>query len=332
MKSKLNFLLLILITVIVLYVSLKDDCALIINEILKMNPFCLLMGFIFLGVYYLFKSISMLQIVKTFNCGYTLKKSLMLTLKTNFFHAVTPFSSGGQPYEIYSLKKENISLANATSISIQSFIVYQIALVLLGIIAVLINFKFNLFVSSGVLNHLVTLGFLINTAVVIFLFLLSLNKKINKIIVNFVIEVLYRLKLIKDKRGQIKKWNESLNELSKGTVYLLKDKKKFVKLFFFQFLGLIFLYSVPLMVVYATGNYQSINILDSIVSTAYVMLVGSFVPIPGGTGGLEYGFVSFFGNFINGNLLKAVMLVWRFITYYFGMILGAILLGFGRKD
>ena len=54
------------------------------------------------------------------------------------------------------------------------------------------------------------------------------------------------------------------------------------------------------------------------------MLIGSFVPIPGGSGGLEFGFVSFYGNFIHGSKLMAIMLLWRFVTYYFGMFVGAI--------
>lgn len=74
------------------------------------------------------------------------------------------------------------------------------------------------------------------------------------------------------------------------------------------------------------GEFNLITIPITIVSSAYVMLMGSFVPIPGGTGGLEFGFVTFFGNFIRGSKLSALMLVWRFITYYFCMILGAIAL------
>ena len=54
------------------------------------------------------------------------------------------------------------------------------------------------------------------------------------------------------------------------------------------------------------------------------MLIGSFVPIPGGTGGLEYGFINFYGNFIKGSVLTAIMITWRFITYYIPMIIGAI--------
>ena len=60
------------------------------------------------------------------------------------------------------------------------------------------------------------------------------------------------------------------------------------------------------------------------------MLLGSFVPMPGGTGGLEYGFLAFYGNFLTGSALTALMLLWRFITYYLGMILGAIALNVKR--
>ena len=62
------------------------------------------------------------------------------------------------------------------------------------------------------------------------------------------------------------------------------------------------------------------------------MLIGSFVPIPGGTGGLEYGFIKFYGFFIFGSTLSAVMIIWRFITYYFGLIVGGIAFNFKRGD
>ena len=78
------------------------------------------------------------------------------------------------------------------------------------------------------------------------------------------------------------------------------------------------------------GDFKSVQGLISIVTSAYIMIIGSFVPIPGATGGLEYGFLQFYGNFVSGSKLKALMLVWRFITYYFGMIIGAIALNIKR--
>ena len=73
------------------------------------------------------------------------------------------------------------------------------------------------------------------------------------------------------------------------------------------------------------GDYKSLTIIDTLVSSAYVYLIGAFVPVPGASGGIEYGFSQFFGNFVEGSILPAMLIVWRFITYYLGVIVGAIL-------
>ena len=63
----------------------------------------------------------------------------------------------------------------------------------------------------------------------------------------------------------------------------------------FSFLGLVCLYMVPVWILYSMGDFTSFNALESVIASAYVMLIGSFVPLPGGTGGIEYGFLKFFG-------------------------------------
>jgi hypothetical protein len=61
------------------------------------------------------------------------------------------------------------------------------------------------------------------------------------------------------------------------------------------------------------------------VCCSYVSIIGSFVPIPGGSGGIEYSFLQFFGGFVTGAVLSATVILWRSITYYFAMILGGLL-------
>ena len=98
-----------------------------------------------------------------------------------------------------------------------------------------------------------------------------------------------------------------------------------------NFFGLLLNYLVPIAILYSTGDYFSFGILECVIASAYVLLMGSFIPLPGGTGGLEYGFIAFFSNFLSGSKLTAVMLLWRFVTYYFVMILGAIFLNLRKK-
>ena len=328
-KNIINFLVLILITILVLYFSLKDNYNEIISTIKNMNITLFIIALFIYILYMLIKSVIMEIIVKYFKKNYTLKQSFRMNLETNFFHAITPFATGGQPYEIYRLNKDGISVINAANVSIQNFIIYQTALVLLGVFAVIYNYIFKLFPNISLLKNLVVLGFIINLIVIVALFSITYFKKINNIVVKFIINILAKLKIVKNKEEKLKKFENYLSDFNKGAKILLKDKRKFLILVLLQLLSLSLLYLVPYFIIKGVG--LNVSIVNVIVTSAYVMLIGAFVPVPGGTGGLEYGFVSFYGNFITGPSLNATMLMWRFITYYFGMVLGAIILGLRKK-
>ena len=329
-KNIINFLILIVITILVLYLSLKNDYIEIINTIKNMNLLLFLLAIIVFILYVFIKSIIMKIVVNNFKKDYTLKKSFRMGLETNFFHAITPFATGGQPYEIYRLNKDGISIINAANISIQNFIIYQTALVLLGIFAVTYNYIFKLYPDITLLKNLVLIGFIINFLVIVVLFSFTYFKKGNKVVINFIINILSKLKIIKNKEEKINQFEKYLSDFNDGAKILLKNKKKFIMLILLQLLSLSLLYLVPYFIIKGVG--LNISIVNVIVTSAYVMLIGAFVPIPGGTGGLEYGFISFYGNFITGPKINAIMLIWRFVTYYFGMILGAIILGLRKKD
>ncbi len=332
-KQIWNIILLIGITMLVLFFALKDNFDEIVHEIMHVNVWWLLVGvFLFLGSLFL-RSISLCSLVKEFKPSFNMKGTFHLALVTQFFNAVTPFATGGQPFQVYYLKKKNISLTNSTNIIIQNFIVYQIALVILGTVAILSNHFFHIFKEVGVLKELVTLGFVINTFVVILLFFITFAKSVNKFVTRIVLFLLNKLKIVKDKKAAYDKWEDYINNFSKGAKALTMRKGLMFKCILLNLAGLCALYIIPLAVAYSFGYYDSFTGIEAIIASAYVMLIGSFVPIPGGTGGLEYGFVEFYGNFISGGALSAMMLLWRVITYYFGMLIGGIALNIsGKKD
>lgn len=324
MKKIINILLIIVITSLVLYLSLKDNFSAIINQILNMNIIWLVVAFLFLIIYWILRTNAIHTFIKMMNKKQKYSNSLLLMLRTQFVNAVTPFATGGQPYQIYYLKKCEISLTDSTVIIVENFIVYQIALVSLGLIALFSNLIFHVFKDNPLLSHLIAIGFFMNTLVIVVLFIVSFGKKINKKLISIGITVLTKLRIVKDRQAKLDKWSEKINQFHTSASWLLKHKKKFIFTIIYNFIALIFLYLIPLIILFAMGEYNAINAIEVIVTSAYVMLIGSFVPIPGGSGGLEYGFIAFYGNFISGSILSAVMLVWRFITYYFGMIVGAI--------
>ena len=329
-KGKLNIVLLIIITGLVLYFSLKDDFDSIVDRIVNVNIWYLLLAFILVILYWLLRSLALHKFTKKMKKDNRYLSSFQLMLRTQFFNAITPFSTGGQPYQIYYLVQEGLSPTIATSVIIQNFIVYQIALVILGIIAVGCNYFFHIFAKVSLLQHLVLIGFLTNTAVIIIMFIVSFSKKLNKKLISLGITILTKLHIVKNREKKLAEWDAYINRFHGGAKVLLENKWEFIKNIIYNILALVCLYSIPVALLYAMGDFTSYNVGIAIITSAYVMLIGSFVPIPGASGGLEYGFVSFYGSFITGSTLTAIMLLWRFVTYYFGMLIGALALNLKR--
>ena len=328
MKSlKKNSIILLIITVIVLFCVLKDDFNSIIAVLSNANVCFLLAAVLCFFVSLLFEAKAYLDIIKVYNKDYSVGKSYKMLLITKFFNGITPFSSGGQPMQVYLLNKDGIKVTKATSIIIQNFIIYQLALVVFGLIAIGVNYNFELFEKTIILRKLVTLGFFLNTLVMVGLFVISFSSSFNHFVVRKIIDILSKLKLVKNKEEKQEKWRLKIDEFHEGAIYLRKNKLLFVKAFAYNMIYLALNYLMPYFVILAMSEGIPVGVtpIKVVCASAYVMIVGSFVPIPGASGGIEYGYYKFFGNFIVGSLLKASLLIWRTISYYLPMIIGGIL-------
>ena len=328
---KKNTLLIFFISVVVLYFLLKDDFTSIVKEFAHVNPFWIVIAFLSFLCYVLCKGQS-LRLVTTKNYkNFTYKKSFLQTLIVLFFNGVTPFQAGGQPMQVYMLTKNKIRLSQATNIVIQEFIFYQVALVLFGLLAVGINAFCHFFTKVPFLQVLVVCGFLFNVVIVLGLILISCNRKITNFICKGITHLLFKFKWIKNKEKTLEKIEVRLNDFHKNAKFLLLNKNMLIKGIAINFLGLFFFYITPLFVAYGFSVF-SIHPIEAITSSAYIYLVGSFIPLPGAAGGLEYSFMQFFGHFINGSSLPAILIVFRTITYYLPIIVGALVFNFYKGD
>ena len=328
---KKNSIILVVVLVVILWAVLKDDFTNIINTLAHADLRWILFAIIFILFYYVLRTACLFMLSKEYSKKIKFKKIFQLTLITQFFNGITPFSSGGQPMEVYYLSKLGIRPAKGTNIIIQSFIMYQMALIVHGVIAILLNYNFRYFKEIELLRHLTTIGFIINFLVGIGLLFISFSTKFNKKVISLVIKLCHKIKIVKDIDKTQENWTEKLNDFHESAILLKKKKILFVKGFIYNFVALSVFYAIPLFVIYGMGSFD-INIIEAITASAYVLIIGAFVPIPGGSGGIEFGFMQFFGNFVYGPILSASLLVWRFITYYFGMIIGAISLTFFKGD
>ncbi len=326
-----NTYIILIVTILVLVLSLKEDFTSTIHALRHIDYTFIILAF-FIFVFSLFLKAVVSYDTVNDRKKYSLKEAMKHILIVQFFNGITPFSTGGQPMEVYMLKEHGINASKGTNIIIQNFIFYQIALVLFGIFAVTYNAFFHLFPEISFLRNLVVLGFFINTFVAVLLLFIAFAKKTNRFFIEKMIQICYRIKLVKDKKKTQEKWERRILEFHESTKLLKSRKGLFIRGILANLISLACFYSIPLFIVYSMHDFTSLNFINTIVSSAYVLIIGSFVPIPGASGGIEYGFLCFFHSFLSSGVTSAVLLVWRFITYYLPMIVGAIVFNIDERS
>jgi uncharacterized protein (TIRG00374 family) len=88
------------------------------------------------------------------------------------------------------------------------------------------------------------------------------------------------------------------------------------------------LYMIPWFVLKAFSI--DADFLECLAAGSMVQMVASAVPLPGGTGGAEGGFLMFYGHMF-GSAASAGFLIWRIVTFFGPTLLSAPLLGLRSK-
>ncbi len=329
-NAKRNTIILLLIAVVVMYFILKDNFQSIVDNMLLANKWLILFSFLLIVLYWFFRALSLYLVVKRYKKKIKFRVILHQTLITQFFNGITPFATGGEPMQVYMLTKSGIKVANATNIIVQEFIMYQIALILIGFIALGLNFRYNLCSLTPILGNMIILGFVINIIIGLFLIFVSFSKKFSNFVVKIALKLGVKFKIIKDVEKTTLLLNEKLEEYNESGTMLKKNMKLFLSCILLNFVALVIFYLIPYFVFKSLG--YNIGLMQVFVSSAFILLVGNFVPIPGGSVGIEGSYLLFFENSLPSAPLNASLIIWRSITYYFGVLIGGISLGFFKGD
>ena len=222
MKHRLrNSIIILLVTGIMLYLLLKDNFNSIMEVLTSVNPVWIIFAIVIYLIYFVTDTIPFYIYSHNYNNKLRFPFMLYLNAITKFFNGITPLATGGQPMQVYELRKKGTSTANSTNAVTQFYIVFQISLVLWGLIALIFDKAFGMIEMNTVLNIFTILGFVLNIIVLIFLFVISFNKSINKSIVRVIITFLAKLKIVREKEKQIDKWNTTCDEFYENSKVLI---------------------------------------------------------------------------------------------------------------
>ncbi len=238
-----------------------------------------------------------------------------------FFSCITPSASGGQPMQIYYMKKEKISIPVSTVILMIVTITYKLVLVVIGVGIAIFGRGFLHKYLEGILP-VFYLGLALNIFCVTFMTILVFHPLLAKAILVKGMKLLERLHLMKKKEGRLKKLEDSMDTYRNTAAYLKNNPFVIVKVIGITFIQRMALFAVTWFVYQAFGlhgtGFWEILFLQAVISVSVDML-----PLPGGMGISEALFLNIFSPVFGGLLLPGMVLS-RGLGYYGELLISAV--------
>jgi len=347
-KYKINLLIIFLVAIGFTLLTLLNDDNLnsVILAFSQANVWMIVFILVVMFMNILFEGVILFILARLYTTRYNLKKSLNNYFIGVFFSHITPSGTGGQFAQAYAFSKQGIEIANAASILVMHFLLSQIAQVIFGIIALFFRLeKFlsitetvNIFGASIPIILISLIGFAVNFLIIFFVLALAKFKFIHKTIVNGIVALLGKLKLIKNPDKVKSNLQIQIENFRIESKRLQSNTPVTVVLLILFFIRLMLSNSIPYLSAMALPSIDlsQSNIFDGIFMTAYLNVIIYFAPLPGSVGFSEFFFSFLFQSLFGGYAQTiAPQLIWRGVTFYLTLIIGAIsVIAFriGNKD
>lgn len=284
----------------------------------------------------MFVAVTLLETMKNYFLMYkcSKKRQFWLAYRSSslgkYWDNITPLSSGGEPYQMYYLAKNGYSAGDAAGIPLAKSVFWQIGTVIMGIITLFTVQTSDL--GGTFIKVAAWIGIAGNTLVVLFVLIVSINKKIGGKIIIGGLRLGYKLHIVKNYRKSLRK---TLNFVGRYQ----KCIREFASSFWTVASQLVLAILTSLAhftiayFIYLAFNYNSylageITLIpwSRIVSLAMICdLAVSFIPSPGGSGAAEISFLAIFTSLVPEQTAFWALLFWRLFSFYSFIIQGFVI-------
>lgn len=256
------------------------------------------------------------------------KTSFLRCLKYSFigffFSYITPSSTGGQPMQMYHMKKDKIKIGYSTLIMLLITIAYKSVLVLLALGFLIFNFD-TVALYAGDMKWLIVLGFALNLAFISLLLLVFIKPIWARALGIKVVELLTKLHIMK--RRNKEKYTEKLIRIcdtyAMGADYIKKNLSVVFNVFLMTAVQRICLFSITWIIYRAYGMNET-RYIDILTIQIMIAVAVEMLPLPGAAGITEGCFLLAFTEIFTMERVKPALLISRGLNFYLILLIGAI--------
>lgn len=265
--------------------------------------------------------------------GYPLSfgKGAKVALVGKFYECITPFSSGGQPMQIYYMYRQGIPATAATSVTMVKYGIHMLGFTFVAALVMGFGVPQLSAIPDEAMRTTVLVcgwvGFGINAFIPVFVTIVVFLPGLVKWVVNLFVKLLHAVRIVKNPDKWEAKMRQWIDDFAAISQFIYKKPKEFFVLFLLC-LGepSIELVQPYLLLVAMCGpsvmGYEGAQLLWLVMVLAmYSTYAATFIPTPGNSGAIEMVFMAAFAG-LTESVLFWYVLIWRFVLYYTWLILG----------
>lgn len=242
-----------------------------------------------------------------------------------YYDCITPLSTGGQPFQVFYLNKHGVDAGTAISIPLARYVVFQIAWLIACVASTIYSVKNNL--GSSLVSVASYIGFALNALMLVGVWILSVSKKIGRVLVAKSLKLLHKMHIIKRYEKVYDKVMDTVNGFQTTMKKYTKDLKVFIFLIFSNLLQFAVNFAIPFFIFLMLGGTPTFAVFIQILVFSILIDVASgFIPLPGGTGMSELSFALTFESIYPAGTVFWGLLLWRFMNYYIYLIQGLLVI------
>lgn len=259
------------------------------------------------------------------SCGVYLKKRHCFLFSSIgfFFSCVTPSASGGQPMQLYFMRKHNIPVATAAVVLMIVTITYKLVLVVVGVGMLLFGREFLLQHAGGRMA-LVILGMFLNIGSITIMCILIFWQGLARKLALGGIRLLEKLHILKKSEERIAWVEQTMETYHTSAAYLKTHMHLWVRCFLITVVQRCSMFSVTYLV-YRSFSLKGTGYPIIVMLQALISVCADMLPLPGGMGISESLFLSFFDQIFGEEYLLPGLLLSRGLSYYSELLLTAVL-------
>lgn len=327
MKKKISYVVDILIILLVGYMTIRllfkdQGIGVFVHDFNMAHKGWLVLGIVLVLLFVCSESVIIKYLLRMFGTKIPLLRCIKYSFIGFFVSYITPSASGGQPAQVYYMKKDGIKVGNSTLIMVVIAFTYKLAIVLMGAVFILLRFDAMRHYVGG-LAWLVIVGFVLNVVYIFCLALLIAKPEWMRKLGIKLINLLASIKLVRHEEKYIAKVNGVCDTYAECASYIRNNIIAVVNIMLITLMQRTFLFAVT-YVVYKSYGLTGTPFWDIIAIQTLIAVAVEMLPLPGAAGVTEGCFLSMFDIVFGERFVSSALLLSRGISFYVLLILGAI--------